>query len=210
MHLVLTALMTLSLLLGGFGAVVSAQPPKDRAKFRERLEVITMWKMMESMDLDKTTADKIFEIRHKLVGQRDTLEKEIRKDIETLRAKLRDEPAKVSDAELTQLLNSVREKRKKLESLKDKQYEQLSKVLSPRQQAQMVLFLKDFHREIRAMLRSGVQDGRLLPTEMSPCPPGDGPPPFSDRLKRRSNGEGPPLGPGPRPPAGPPPAPPGE
>ncbi|MBI5569731.1 MAG: hypothetical protein HY914_07285 [Desulfomonile tiedjei] len=198
MHFVWTALITAGLLLAGCADGVFAQPPKDRDKSRERLEIVTMWKLMEALDLDKATADRIFEIRRKFVTQRDTLEKEVRQDIETLRDKIRQEPGKTDDAELSRLLKSVREKRKKLHSLRDEQYEEVSKVLTPLQQAQMVVFFKDFYREIRGMV---YRDGPGAMREMGKQPPGEAPRPFTDRPGSPFQGEGPrPFGPG-----GPPP-----
>jgi Spy/CpxP family protein refolding chaperone len=196
MRFVWTALMTAGLLLAGSGDGVFSQPPKDRDKSRERLEIVTMWKLMEALDLDKTTADKIFEIRRKYAAQRDALGKEIRQDVDTLREKLREEPGKTDDAELSRLVKSVREKRGQIQSLRDKQYDEVSNILTPRQQAQMVVFFKDFYREIRGMIHQG---GPGAMGEMGLRPPGEGPPPFADRPGRLFRGEGPPppFGPGP-------------
>ena len=48
---------------------------RKNGKFEERLELLTMWKMMEALNLDKPTAEKIMEIRHKFVGQRKALQR---------------------------------------------------------------------------------------------------------------------------------------
>jgi Spy/CpxP family protein refolding chaperone len=127
-----------------------------------------MWKMMEALNLDKPTAEKIMEIRHKFVDQRKALQREIGDDFRTLRQLLRDTAGTTSDDELTKVLTRIHDKRLRIKGLFDEQYNEVSKVLTVRQRAELVLFLKDFHKEIRSILRpSGFpnmsQDRRIMP-----------------------------------------------
>jgi hypothetical protein len=169
----LTASFIMMFLLISSGiAVGSEREPRD-AKFEERIELLTMWKMMEALNLDKPTAEKIMEIRHKYVDQRKALQREIGDDFQTLRQLLRDTTGKTSDDELAKVLTRIRDKRLRIKGLFDEQYNEVSKVLTVRQRAELVLFLKDFHKEIRSILRpSGFpnmpQERRLMP----PRPPG--------------------------------------
>ena len=162
------ALMAIGFLVAGTGAALSFDREQKNGKFQERLELLTMWKMMEALNLDKPTAEKVMEVRSKFVGQRKALELEIREEFRTLRKLLREEPSKAVDDQLETVLGQIRDKRLKIKGLFDEQYNEVSKVLSVRQRAQLVLFLKDFHREIRSILRSdgaaGVpQDRGLMP-----------------------------------------------
>jgi Spy/CpxP family protein refolding chaperone len=173
----------------GFG------PPRDREKAREHFEMLTMWRMMDALDLDKVTGEKVFDIRRKFTAEKKATEKELRQDLETLRTLFHDDSAKPDDKELARLIKSVRDKRKKLENLQDQQYDEIAKVLTVRQQAQLLIFMKDFQDEIRAFLHRPM---------MPPPGPPPGPPPF-----QREPGSSPPPG-GPPPGHGPGPGPGGD
>jgi hypothetical protein len=160
-------------LLAFAGIAVGLEREQRDAKFEERLELLTMWKMMEALNLDKPTAEKIMEIRHKFVEQRRALQRQIGNDFRTLRQLLRDTAGKTSDDELAKVLSRIRENRLKIKGLFDEQYNEVSKVLTIRQRAELVLFLKDFHKDIRAILRpSGFanvpQDKRIAPRPTDP------------------------------------------
>jgi Spy/CpxP family protein refolding chaperone len=155
-------------LLISMGIAIGLERERRDAKFEERLELLTMWKMMEALNLDKPTAEKIMEIRHKFVNQRKALQREIGDDFRTLRQLLRDTAGTTSDDELTKVLTRIHDKRLRIKGLFDEQYNEVSKVLTVRQRAELVLFLKDFHKEIRSILRpSGFpnmsQDRRIMP-----------------------------------------------
>ena len=151
------------------GIAVGLERERRDAKFEERLELLTMWKMMEALNLDKPTAEKIMEIRHKFVDQKKALQREIDDDFRTLRQLLGDTAGTTSDDELAKVLTRIRDKRLRIKGLFDEQYKEVSKVLTVRQRAELVLFLKDFHKEIRSILRpSGFpnksQDRRIMPS----------------------------------------------
>jgi Spy/CpxP family protein refolding chaperone len=188
------AAVLVALILVGAGGLSYAEPPGkpdkgDRAQ--ERIEIITMWKMMEALDLDKATADKILEIRHKFLAKRKELHAGLTQDMKALKQRLPQTTAP-DDKELARLLADIRDKRKKLMDLRDQQYEEVSKVLTIRQQAELVIFLKDLRRELQPVLRPG--NGQEGPGRPNHDPrargPHYGPPP------RPPHGEEPPhLGP---------------
>jgi Spy/CpxP family protein refolding chaperone len=164
-----------ALLLAWIGPGLVWSQPSRREKAEERLEILRMWKMMEALDLDKVTADKMFKIRSKYIKIKNELRQSIRSDFRQLRQKLR-EPSGTNEQELTNLLKSIREKRKRLQSLWEQQYEEVSKVLSVRQQAELLLFLKDFSRQIRSVLHRR-RHGPPPPGALGPPGrPGHGPP----------------------------------
>jgi Spy/CpxP family protein refolding chaperone len=132
---------------------LSSDPPRDREKIRERIEFMRMWKMLDVLDLDKATADKILDIRRKFIARKKSLRRALNEDFSKLRHLLRDTPQGPDNAELKRLLESIREQRKRLRALWSDQYEEVAKHLSIRKQAELLLFLKDFRREIRSMLR---------------------------------------------------------
>ena len=76
---------------------------------------------------------------------------------------------------MAKVLGRIRDKRLRIKGLFDEQYNEVSKVLSVRQRAQLVLFLKDFHKEIRSILRpdgsAGMsQDRGLMPRRPTGLP----------------------------------------
>ena len=174
-------------------SAVSASPDTWREKRQERIETLIMWKMMEALDLDKATSDKVFAIRRKYLHERSRLRKAVRADIDRLRHLLTESRQDPDDNELGILVKSIFDNRKKLRKLWEEQYLEVSKVLTVRQQAELVLFLKDFRRELRQILHRDRPDlpanssrspgrpphgpkGPELP-KLSPLPPLPTPPP---------------------------------
>ncbi|HMK34744.1 MAG TPA: hypothetical protein VK463_06740 [Desulfomonilaceae bacterium] len=159
MRSIVAALLALILM----GVAVNAQAdPAGKAepvdKFQERLETLITWKMMEALDLDRTTADKVLAIRYKFLAQRKELQKGLAQDYATLKRIVNQDSA-VDDKELAQVLADVRDKRKKLRQVWDEQLDEVSTVLSLKQQAQLVLFFNDFRKEFKSLLRKGGPGG---------------------------------------------------
>ncbi|MGO9566246.1 MAG: Spy/CpxP family protein refolding chaperone [Desulfomonilaceae bacterium] len=155
MRRIIAALIAVGVIFFGATSLFAAGPElgKDRDKVQERIETLTMWKLIEALDLDQATADKLLEMRHKFLSQRKSLQKGLSEDFRTLRKQLSD-PAKPADEkELARLLEDIRKNRKQLQGLREQQYEDVSKVLTVRQRAQLVLFFKDFRKELRSLLR---------------------------------------------------------
>jgi Spy/CpxP family protein refolding chaperone len=137
----------------GNSAALAAEPVRNRDQVQERIETLLMWKMMDTLNLDKATADKVFEIRRKYVGEQKQIQKTLEDDFRKLRHLLRDSPSSLDDRDLVPLITNIRKQRKRLHAMWTEQYEEVSKVLTVRQQAELLLLLKDFRKEIRAVLR---------------------------------------------------------
>lgn len=162
---------------------VCAGGEERRDKRQERIETLTMWKMMEALDLDKATADKIFQIRQRYLSERKELRKAVRRDFQRLRYLLRESSERPRDEELERLLTSIRNNRKDLRELWEKQYNEVAKVLTVRQQAELVLFLKEFRNELRLMLGRGHRREGLPPPPQGPGMP----PPVGSRFRGGPN-----------------------
>jgi hypothetical protein len=195
MRAVLTGLMIAALVLAGAQGVYAQERPKNLHKFHDRLEWMTMWKLMEALDLDKPTADKVYEIRRKFLGQRKELVREIGAEIQSLRQLLQDKSGNVTDQMLAQKIQTIRQDRKKLDALMDEQFAEVSKILTVRQQAKLVVFIKDFREEIRSMFR------RPKPADSPPVEGGFGPPPLPNSPPPLAPGTAPGKPLGGRPPA---------
>jgi len=157
-----------------------SQPEEGPDKAQERIEILQMWKMMEALDLDKKTADKIFEIRAKFLEDRKKLRQAVSQDTRKLRDLLQRPAGESSDIEIEQLLKKIRENRQQLKDHWERQYDEVSKLLTIRQQARLILFLKDFQRSVSGLMRPPPSQPRMQPgtgQEMRrrhpPHPPGD-------------------------------------
>ncbi len=152
---------------------------KDKDKAQDRMEILTMWKMIEALDLDQATADKILAIRHKFLSQRKLLRKDLSEDFRALRKQLNHTPKSSDDEELARILHDIRSKREQLEGLRFQQYDDVSKVLTVRQRARLVLFFRDFHKQLHSLLHpsrcpSGTPEKDMGPTPKSAQPPEKG------------------------------------
>jgi len=100
------------------------------------------------------------------------LQKGLSQDFQAIRKQLSHSSTTADEKELSRLLADVREKRKELQGLREQQYEDVSKVLTVRQRAQLVLFFKDFRQELRSLLRPPQAPGGEPEKGMGP-PPGN-------------------------------------
>jgi Spy/CpxP family protein refolding chaperone len=178
MRKTIAALIAVGMLLVGASSLFATDPEqrRDRDKVQDRIETLTMWKLIEALDLDQPTADKLLEIRHKFLGQRKSLQKGLSQDFQAIRKQLSDSSKTADEKELGRLLADVREKRQELQRLREQQYEDVSKVLTVRQRAQLVLFFKDFRQELRSLLRPPQAPGGVPEKGMGPPPGGVGSP----------------------------------
>jgi len=170
LHNLISGFIVAGFLLVGSGASFCSEPIRQPDRSDERLEVLTTWRMMEALNMDKPTAEKIMAVRHKSVMERKTLQKKIAQDFQKVRELLREDSSRVTDDALAGLLQDIRDNRVKIQGLFDEYYNEVSKLLSIRQQAELMLFLKDFHNEIRAGLRSANPPGLQYDKNMTPPP----------------------------------------
>lgn len=194
MRVVSAVLLVACLALAGMQPLHAQDKPRDRGKFQERIEWMTMWKLMEALELDKATADKVYAIRRKYLDLKKKLIQEINDGVASVKSDLQQEPEQISDSKLAEKIADIRIKRRKLEGLLDEQFEDLSKVLSVRQQAKLVVFMKDFQDELRTMFHG---PGPHHPGPPPPHRPGEGfgppRPPDRDPAFDPSMGPGSPL-----------------
>ena len=178
MRKTIAALIAVGVLLVGASSLFATDPEqkRDRDKVQDRIETLTMWKAIEALDLDQPTADKLLEIRHNFLAQRKSLQKGLSQDFQAIRKQLSDSSKTADEKELGRLLADVREKRQELQRLREQQYEDVSKVLTIRQRAQLVLFFKDFRKELRSLLRPPQAPGGVPEKGMGPPPGGLGSP----------------------------------
>jgi Spy/CpxP family protein refolding chaperone len=199
MRRTIAALIAVGVLLVGATSLFATDPEQEkyRDKVRDRIETLTMWKLIEALDLDQPTADKLLEIRHRFLAQRKSLQKGLSEDFRAIRKQLSDSSKTADETELGRLLADIREKRQELQRLREQQYEDVSKVLTVRQRAQLVLFFKDFRHELRSSLRPPQAPGGVPEKGMGAPPAGSGLPNKGMGLRRGATGRGEKAGPPP-------------
>lgn len=195
----IVASLIILVLMSAFACIGSARGPgENREKMQERIELLRKMEIMEKLNLDTETAEKIFQIRRKYLAERKKCLQELRRDFEKLKNLLADKSGSVTDEELKSVLENIWENRKKLRSRWEDQYDRVSEILTVRQQAELILFLKEFRKSIRSLFRGrdhrpppgpprmgqGRPGGRFGPEEhfpphgiKSPDPRGKGPGP---------------------------------
>ncbi|MFZ5868223.1 MAG: Spy/CpxP family protein refolding chaperone [Thermodesulfobacteriota bacterium] len=173
MRSILMALL-LTALVASLAPDARSQPEEGPAKAQERLEILQMWKMMEALDLDKKTADKIFEIRARFLADQKNLRQAVSQDTRKLRGLLKKPAGEASDKEIEDLLNRIRTTRGQLKDLWERQYDEVSKLLTIRQQARLILFFKDFYKSVAGFMRPPPPQHGMQPgagQEMRPARP---------------------------------------
>jgi hypothetical protein len=176
----------LMILMGVQTAFAKDFPGPDKS--RERFEIVTLWKMMDAIDVDQPTADKIMSIHKKFNGERKTLHKSMEKDYQGLKEKLA-QTKDPQDQELAKIVDDIKQKKRQMENLRHSEYDEVAKLLTVKQRAELLLFFRDFKKEMRGMMRQpGAPDrmGPPMPGQMPgrmPPPPHGQPRPEGDDME---------------------------
>jgi hypothetical protein len=125
-------------------------PPSGarKEKMRKRIETMKMWKLTEALNLDEKLASRLFPLLHEFDRKREGVEREIRKEIASLKAVIEthDEPA------MKEIMASLEKKHDALQRLGDEERSRLREILTVEQQAKYLIFKMEFKREIRKMI----------------------------------------------------------
>jgi hypothetical protein len=136
---------------------VAAQPeppppePSLTEQLQERIRIMRAWRLTEVLDLDEATAVQLFE--H--LDHYDTLLQPEQVRLNELGQRLRVllEEGSGTDAEVAELVTQITETYLRVEQLNVERVREAGSFLDPRQQAALMLFLPEFDREIRQMVR---------------------------------------------------------
>jgi Spy/CpxP family protein refolding chaperone len=123
------------------------------------MRALRAWRIVEELKLDETTSARLFPILAKYDDQELTLADERRDIAQEIRTQLA--APHPDDAKLTATINRMLANRTKKHALRDERLKELRKVLSPVQQAKLVLLLPRLEREFALFIRevSGQHDG---------------------------------------------------
>jgi Spy/CpxP family protein refolding chaperone len=134
------------------GAVDSKKPPGElRKEVLERMRALRAWRIVEELKLDEAASARLFPILAKYDEQEMALateRRDITSELQTLLAAPRPD-----DARITAAVNRMLANRTKRHVFKDERLRELRKVLTPVQQAKLVLLLPRLEREFAMFIQ---------------------------------------------------------
>jgi Spy/CpxP family protein refolding chaperone len=120
-------------------------PDQLRKEVLDRMRALRAFKIVEALKLDEATSARLFPILSRyddrevaIAAERHTLMRELREETEAPRP---------DDARLTATLNKLQSNRAKQRALRDDRVKDVRKVLTPMQQAKLVLLLPRLERD---------------------------------------------------------------
>jgi Spy/CpxP family protein refolding chaperone len=135
-------------------------PEQLRKEVLDRMRALRAWKIVEELKLDETTSAHLFPILARYDDQELALAAERRDIAEEIRTLLA--APRPDDTRLTAAINRMVVNREKRHAMKDERLKELRKVLTPVQQAKLVLLLPRLEREFAQFIRDvagGKEDG---------------------------------------------------
>ena len=154
MHRLFASIVSVCLIALTTCGAHAVEGDKAGEKFHDRVETLTMWRMMQALDLDTETSEKILQVRREFLSRRKELRKTLDRSYGDLRKYLDETPSEASDQKLAQTMQKIRKARTQLRTLWELQFDATAKVLPVRKQAELAVFMRDFRREIRAVLHA--------------------------------------------------------
>ncbi|HXU00767.1 MAG TPA: hypothetical protein VN903_07240 [Polyangia bacterium] len=122
-----------------------------RKEVLERMRALRAWRIVEELKLDEKASARLFPILAKYDEQELALASERRDIARELRTLLA--VPHPDDAKLTGAINRMLANRAKRHAFKDERIQELRKVLTPVQQAKLVLLLPQLEREFAQFIR---------------------------------------------------------
>jgi Spy/CpxP family protein refolding chaperone len=146
-------ILLLSLILGSSTAWTDPwKEGKDpREKSRERIQMMKIWKMTETLKLDREGAARFIAVNNYYEEARRKAHRDFHDDIQKVRNALRD--MNPPERELRELVNRLKNRRKEINDLENKQLEEEMNLLKTEQQARYFIFQIDFRREMDDLIR---------------------------------------------------------
>jgi Spy/CpxP family protein refolding chaperone len=127
------------------------QPEQLRKEVLDRMRALRAWKIVEELKLDENASAHLFPILARYDDQELALAAERRDIAQEIRTLL--EAPQPDNAKLTAAINRMLANRVKRHAMKDERINELRKVLTPVQQAKLVLLLPRLEREFAQFIR---------------------------------------------------------
>jgi Spy/CpxP family protein refolding chaperone len=126
-------------------------PDQLRQEVLERMRALRAWKIVDALKLDEATSARLFPILSRYDEREMAIAAERHEIMRDLRAAA--EAPHPDDAHLTAMLNKLMANRAKERALHDDRVKDVRKVLTPVQQAKLVLLLPRLERDFAGWIR---------------------------------------------------------
>lgn len=155
----------------GFGSgLQGGMTDERREEIRKKIESVRIYRLTEALKLDSQTSVKLAALLGSIDQERVAIMREQREAFRTLREQLA--PSQRPDERaLRKALDVVEKKHRTMADLREREWNDLKKLLSVEQQARYVLFQRDFMREMRHRMAGARREGRD-PSMREPQGPG--------------------------------------
>jgi Spy/CpxP family protein refolding chaperone len=154
-------LMSLAFLCAfGLSATTYAQPsdaPAKRAELEHRLKKLRAEILRKDVGLDEKKATEVERTLDKFRAERERLQNELRQQQKTLRALL--DLDSVDQSAYARSLQIVREHMQKLQVLRLQEFDELAKLLTPKQQAKLGRAIRQLEQKLKALVRRHEGEG---------------------------------------------------
>lgn len=148
----LKSLLTIVSVLLLAASQVAGQGPDDRPQFSaQRLELLRLWRLVDELEVDEGQAEKLFPVWSRHRRQRQELQADRKRMTEELRELLGGKD--VDDDALQKRIGEIRGLDKKRGELEAAMNTELTKLLSVRQQARLLLFSDQFRDDLKEIIR---------------------------------------------------------
>ncbi len=137
--------------------VFSQQRMHRMQEGRDRLETLRQVRMIEALDLDEETAARLTVLDKERQAQTRELQRQIDDLHDELEAALDEDE---SEAELRAIRSKIEEKRNALHENRTRFYRDAEEYLTPRQMAELMVFERNFTRDIRQYMREAQRERR--------------------------------------------------
>ena len=133
-------------------------PDQLRKEVVERMRALRAWRIVEELKLDESTSARLFPVLAKYDEQELTFAAERRQISQEIRGLLA--APQPDDAKLTAAINRMIANRAKRQVSRDERIKEVRKVLTPVQQAKLVLLLPRLERDFAQFIRDGAGGNR--------------------------------------------------
>lgn len=125
-----------------------------RDKIRQRIRAMRAWRLTEALDLDETTAAKLFPILNRFDEKMEPVARQGAK----LRRQMRKAVKKgAKAADVDKGIDALVAVKKKMNALQEKRFAALRKVVTPVQAAKMLVLLPEIDRAIQREIRKAMR-----------------------------------------------------
>ncbi|RLA84900.1 MAG: hypothetical protein DRG40_05435 [Deltaproteobacteria bacterium] len=148
--------LMVAILAGGMlSSPLLAQPPKEK-RVRERIQMLRMWKLTEELDLTEKEAAELFPIFGKYEKKRAKLHHQRRRLLDKLRGLIQ---KGAPPERINEVIRKLEANYRELSRMREEEWEEVKRVLTPDQQARYILFHERFARDMWRMIQKKRKKG---------------------------------------------------